>query len=179
MQTNDPVQSTPAGEDVSPSHCSTRACSGLWSRRGTLIWLLVLGAIAYVQWPMLKGLYYRSAGTPARRSAVDWRSDLGVGLAEAKRTGKPLLLDFSASWCPPCQVMKHDVWPDAQVGRVVNGAYVPVLVDVDDPRNAEVAQRYGVRGIPTIIIVDLDGNVLRQGAFMSRSDVLEFLKPKT
>jgi thioredoxin 1 len=72
--------------------------------------------------------------------------------------------------------MKHEVWPNARVASAVNAGYVPLLVDVDDPKNAQVAQRYGVRSIPTLVVVDAEGKVLRQGAFMSAHEMLDFLK---
>jgi protein disulfide-isomerase len=143
------------------------------------LWALVLGAVVYMQWPMLKGAYYKATNAQAPASAVAWRSDYAGALAESAQSGKPVLLDFTASWCPPCKVMKHDVWPDADVATAANGGYVPVLVDVDDPKNAEVAQRYGVRGIPSILIVDAKGRVLKQGAFMSKGEMLDFLKSST
>jgi protein disulfide-isomerase len=100
---------------------------------------------------------------------------LESALAESAKTGKPILVDFTASWCPPCKVMKHEVWPDAQVAKAANDGYVPLLVDVDDPRNAAVAERYGIRGIPTVLVLDGKGKVLRTGAYMSKDDMLGFL----
>ena len=156
--------------------CASSACCPLQGRWGLLLWALLIGAIVYMQWPMLKGWYYKASAAEAPASAVKWRTGFDAALAESAKTGKPVLLDFTASWCPPCQVMKHEVWPNARVASAVNEGYVPVLVDVDDPKNAEVAQRYGVRSIPTLVVVDAEGKVLRQGAFMSADDMLDFLK---
>ena len=156
--------------------CASRACCPLQGRWGLLLWALLIGAIVYVQWPMLKGWYYKTSAAEAPASAVAWRTGFDAALAESAKTGKPVLVDFTASWCPPCQVMKHEVWPDGRVASAVNEGYVPVLVDVDDPKNAELAQRYGVRSIPTLVVVDAEGKVIRQGAFMSADDMLDFLK---
>ena len=142
-----------------------------------MLWVLLIGGIGYMQWPMLKGMYYKTTGAEAPASAVTWRTDFDAALAESAKSGKPVLVDFTASWCPPCKVMKHDVWPDAKVASAVNGAYVPLLVDVDDPENADVAQKYGIRGIPTILVLDAKGQVVRTGSYMSASDLLDFLKP--
>jgi protein disulfide-isomerase len=156
--------------------CPTGACSLVSGWRGALLWMLVAGLLVYIQWPMLKGAYYKSNGAEAPASAIDWRQDFPSALAEASQSGKPVLVDFTASWCPPCQVMKHEVWPDDQVADAMNERYIPVLVDVDRTDNKAVAQRYGITSIPTIEVVDEDGRVLRQGAFMSRSQMLEFLR---
>ena len=174
MRSDDRWDPERPGSGGGPVDCPTGGCGLLRGRRGVLLWGLLLGALLYAQWPVLKGLYYRGRGVSAPASAVAWRTDFDAALAEAARTGKPVLLDFSASWCPPCQVMKHEVWPDPEVGRAA-ADYVAVLVDVDDPRNAEVAGRYAVRGVPTLLVVDADGNVLREATFLSRDGLLEFL----
>jgi thiol:disulfide interchange protein len=148
-----------------------------WLRRhrSSLLWLGVLAVIVVLQWPMLKGLGYQLMGSPAPDDGIAWRSDYRAALAEAQQTGKPVLLDFSASWCPPCQVMKHDVWPDPKVRQAVNDGYIPVAVDVDAAGNQEVASRCGINTIPSIVIVNTKGQVRKQGSFMSRSALLAFL----
>jgi hypothetical protein len=72
--------------------------------------------------------------------------------------------------------MKHETWPDARVAEAVNSGYIPLLIDVDEAKNAEVQRRYGVSSIPTILVVDSRGEVLNAGSFMSASELLKFLK---
>jgi thiol:disulfide interchange protein len=176
MSQNENPSEHAAEERPGGAACASRTCCPLQGRWGLLLWALLIGAIVYMQWPMLKGWYYKASAAEAPASAVAWRTGFDAALAESAKTGKPVLLDFTASWCPPCQVMKHEVWPNPRVASAVNEGFVPVLVDVDDPKNAEVAQRYGVRSIPTLVVVDAQGKVLRQGAFMSADDMLDFLK---
>jgi thiol:disulfide interchange protein len=178
MQTSTQQQTAQQFEAAKPNQCSTGACP-LMSRRGLVLWLALIGIVAFVQWPMLKGFFYQTTGTAAPVSTIEWRSDYEAALAEATKTGKPLLVDFSASWCPPCITMKHDVWPDPQVSKAVTEGYVPVLIDVDDPKNAEVASRFAVRGIPAVFVVDTDGRIIRQAAFMSGSQAMKFLSAGT
>jgi thiol:disulfide interchange protein len=108
-----------------------------------------------------------------------WRTSYPAALDEARQSGKPVVLDFFADWCPPCQVMKHDVWPDEAVRNKLLDGYIPVALNVDRPENRPVATRYQVEGIPTILIVDAEGRVLKQGNFMSRDSLLEFLTRKS
>lgn len=146
----------------------------LFSRHEKLLWAAAIAVVVVVQWPMLKGFYYRAAATPPPQSSIQWRTDLDAALAEARRTRKRVLVDVSADWCPPCVAMKHDVWPDPEVERTVARSYVPLLIDAD--RDVAVMDRYGIRGIPAILIVDGSGRVIRRATFLSASGMVQFLR---
>lgn len=152
-----------------------RHLASLQKWRGPFVWLVVGALFVFFSMPMLKAAYYQASNTPVPKDNIAWLTDYRAALAESKKSGKPVLLDFSASWCPPCQVMKHEVWPDAEVGAAVAKSFIPVYMDADSTTSAEAAQRYGVSSIPSIIIVDGDGNVLRSGGYMSKASMLEFL----
>ena len=151
-----------------------RPIGALWRRREPLLWAALLAIVLTAQWPMLKGWYYRATGASAPASSIAWRTDLDAALAEARSTNKRVLVDFSADWCPPCQAMKHDVWPHPQVEKAISAGFVPVLVDAD--RDTVLADRYQVASIPTILLLDTDGRVARRNnGFLSRSGMLRFL----
>ncbi len=142
-------------------------------RHERALWIALLVAIVVVRWPMLKGFYYRTAHVAAPTSTIAWRTDLDAALAESRRTGRPVLAEFGASWCPPCLAMQHDVWPDSTVERAVSGRYVPLAVDVD--HDGRVAERYPVDTIPTILILDGRGGIVRRAGYLPVSGMLRFL----
>jgi thiol:disulfide interchange protein DsbD len=57
--------------------------------------------------------------------------DLESGMAEAKRTGKPLLVDFTGYGCANCRKMEDYVWPVADINRLIDQEYVLVSLYVD------------------------------------------------
>ena len=60
--------------------------------------------------------------------------------------------------------------------NIVNAAFIPVTIDVDDPDNAAVLVRYNVGGTPITIITDSNGNALqwRVGG-IGKSEFLDLL----
>lgn len=138
-----------------------------------LWWAAAFAIVIYMQWPMLRGYYFKLSGSVAPASPIAWTTDLQAALAESKRTGKPVLLDAEASWCPPCIAMKHDVWPDGEIARLVADRVIPLRIDVD--AQPAVATRYNVDTIPTILLLDSDGSVLRTAGYLPRSGMVRFL----
>jgi len=119
-----------------------------------------------------------SHAEPAVADNIPWRTDYTAALAEGKQAGKPILIDFSATWCPPCQEMKHSAWPDPRVGQLAGSAYIPLAMDVDAAGSQDAAHRYGITTIPAILVVDGDGKVLRQSSYMSADELAAFLAAK-
>ena len=161
------------GTEASAGQTWSTAVRGWAGRHERWLWAGLFAVIVTVQWPALKGYYYKAAQVTPPPSSIEGRTDLDAAVAEARTTGRLVLVDFTADWCPPCIAMKHDVWPDDDVERSVAEGYVPVLIDIDS--NYEVPDRFGVRGIPTVLVLDASGEVLRQGSFFTASSMVRFL----
>ncbi len=54
------------------------------------------------------------------------------GMAEAKRTGMPVLVDFTGFGCVNCRKMEQAVWSDPRVARILNNEYILISLYVDD-----------------------------------------------
>jgi len=90
--------------------------------------------------------------------------------AEALKSDVPVLIDFYADWCGPCRMVSPIVEQIAGEG----GDYKVGKIDVD--RSPELAARYGVMSIPTLIVLK-DGKVAQQAVgARSKEQILRMLQ---
>ena len=82
------------------------------------------------------------------------------------QSGKPVLVDFWAEWCAPCRMIAPTI--DAIADQYAETAEV-VKVNVDD--NTGTAQRYGIKGIPTLILFSRGKEVERVVGATSKESI--------
>ena len=75
---------------------------------------------------------------------------------EVLNSDKPVVVDFWATWCGPCRMIAPAV---EEVAEDFDGRAVVGKVDVDE--QAELARRFGIMSIPTLIVMK-DGKVVEQ-----------------
>ena len=100
---------------------------------------------------------------------------MGEAMAIARRERKVILVNFTGSdWCGWCIRLHKEVF--SQKPFLDYAARHLVLLTVDFPRNkwqtpaqkrenADLARRYGIRGYPTILLLDPDGRVIGQTGY--------------
>ena len=99
-----------------------------------------------------------------------WHTSWEDAVVEARQNNKPILVDFTGSdWCGWCKKLKREVF-DTDQFKMWAASNV-VLLEIDFPHNRKLApsveaanqklaQKYGVKGFPTIMFVDAGGKAL-------------------
>ena len=97
-------------------------------------------------------------------------SPLVLAFELARREGKLVFADFSAEWCIACKVLEQTVLSDPDVQQALE-AYVFVDIDMDTyPREASV---YQVVGMPTLLVLNADGEELFRSVGLIEVDALQ------
>lgn len=83
-------------------------------------------------------------------------------------TTLPKLWDFFATWCPPCRQQAPII---TELEKEYQGRIEIVSIDVD--QNRELAQRFSIEAIPTLVFLDASGNELyRNVGLMQKTDIV-------
>lgn len=116
-------------------------------------------------------------GNPPAAAAQKWLTSLPQAQAEAKKSGKPILADFTGSdWCPWCIKLRTEVFNTKQFKDWA--AKNVVLLELDFPRskpqdpatkkaNQDLATKYKIEGFPTVLFLNADGKVLGTSGYQA------------
>jgi len=83
----------------------------------------------------------------------------------------PVLVDFWASWCPPCKMAEPIL---RELSEELDGTVKVAKINVD--RNPATAGRYGIKGVPTFILFEGGREMCRRVGAQSRQQLLDMLK---
>jgi protein disulfide-isomerase len=104
---------------------------------------------------------------PLASDAASWLTDLPTAQAKAKAENKLVLVNFTGSdWCGWCIRLKNEILSKPEFETFANANLV--LLEIDFPRrkaqsealkqaNQALAQKFGVQGFPTLVVLGSDG----------------------
>jgi thiol-disulfide isomerase/thioredoxin len=141
------------------------------STRGWPLWLLVVAGVLLLA-RVGTGIWERFF-PPHVPELVRWSAPTGVRPA----ADRPVLYDFTADWCQPCQKMKREVFAEPDAAAFINESFLPVRVlDTDEsPGARELRQRHRVTGFPTLLVTLPDQSVRSSEGYSDRAATLKFL----
>lgn len=130
---------------------------GAWAKylKNAMAILLLLPALWY-GWAFAKPYLGPSADKI-------WVTDFYQGMELAKTSGKPVLLDYYADWCPPCIEMDQRTFTDSAVREMAASSFVMLKIDCSfDDENCQAAtNHYEVIGWPTILFLHPNGEIMK------------------
>lgn len=115
-------------------------------------------------------------------SDFNWMASETEGRAKALAEGKPVLIDFGATWCTACKELEHKTFPDPAV-KAEAPKFVSIHIDATDdelPETKRLSEKYQVVGLPTVIMLDKAGNeVIRFNEFVPADKFAAAMKKVT
>jgi thioredoxin:protein disulfide reductase len=98
---------------------------------------------------------------PNKGVEVQWQK---YDVASVNATGKPVIIDFFATWCIPCKELDEKTFSDAAVAKDLD-RFTRIKADLtngDDPLVKELTKRYAIVGVPTVVFIDSSGHEQQQ-----------------
>ncbi|MEO7866819.1 MAG: thioredoxin family protein [Candidatus Eisenbacteria bacterium] len=158
--------------------------SGSSSRRDPR-WLLILAVLLLLARIATQIVENRRGPVPVAadtEEAVRWRTP-AQGVAEARARSLPVLYDFTAEWCPPCQRMNAELFSDPQSAQVLERMVVPIRVldrqreqGRNNPEVDSLQRVYRVEAFPTLVVAwpGRDGHQTTSG-YMGAQSTLQWI----
>ena len=133
--------------------------------------ILVIGIIVLVCFFVWRGFGPSAAD-------ASWYQTLDEGIFTSEASNKPMLVLYTADWCPPCQKLKKKTFSDSEVRTYLKANFVQVKIDLSNKfgSNNAIAQEYGIQSIPAMIIYASDrSEVSRLSGYQSPGELLRWL----
>ncbi|MEZ4908596.1 MAG: thioredoxin family protein [Saprospiraceae bacterium] len=105
-------------------------------------------------------------------------SDISLTTAKemASIEGKLIFVDFYANWCVPCKWMDETTYADKSVISSLQDKFVSVKINIDDFDGYTLKEEYGIKILPTVLVLDQNGKVIeRYEESMSPSKLTDVL----
>ena len=108
---------------------------------------------------------------------IKWEKDLASAMKKAKEKNLPIMIDVYTDWCTWCKELDKNTYANKEVIDMAKKMVSVKLNPETSKEGAEIAQRYGVQGFPTILFISADGFVLENiGGYVEGEKFVPYMK---
>jgi thioredoxin-related protein len=101
-------------------------------------------------------------------STIRWQAYSPSVFEEAKSTHHPVILLGKSASCHWCEKMALNTFSNSTIIKLINKSYTPVVIDIN--KNRDVFIQYKIFKLPTTIIFDTNGNVIKTATGYIKAD---------
>ncbi len=136
--------------------------------------ILIISASVLIQHTIEKSMYERVSVTNSQNTlnfiTVNNLTALNQELTKARQVNKPVMLDFSASWCLACKEMDETTFKDIKVTELLRNFYlIRVDLSINNEQSKELENKFNVFAPPTLIFID------KNGVMISNNNVIGYI----
>lgn len=114
-------------------------------------------------------------GQSSNSDKLDWNGNLEKAIEQANKENKTVLVNFTGSdWCIWCKRLSAEVFQQKEFEEYAKKSLVLVMLDfpkdIEQTQetkeyNNKLAQKYGIQGFPTILLIDGQGKLIAQTGY--------------
>lgn len=114
-------------------------------------------------------------GQSSNSDKLDWNGNLEKAIEQANKENKTVLVNFTGSdWCIWCKKLSAEVFQQKEFEEYAKKSLVLVMLDfpkdIEQTQetkeyNNKLAQKYGIQGFPTILLIDGQGKLIAQTGY--------------
>ena len=122
-------------------------------------------------------LVFASSCNNVESAEIKWEKDLATAMKKAKDKNLPIMIDVYTDWCTWCKELDKNTYSHKEVIDMAKKMVAVKLNPETSEEGAEVAQKYGVQGFPTILFINADGLILENiGGYVEGEKFVPYMK---